>query len=334
MVYLPSTEFPSWKGPHLRVRRQQVRPRHDSSTSRNPLFPDHPALAHVGRGVDPEHGPRPANRKIFTWDPTTKSLIEVTSANITALASLGGAGFTTAVVDFIRGNDGAGNSQVLAARAPHQLGPRPRRRPVGLAPGYYDEPQALRGHVRGPGRPPLGRVEQRDDARLPDRGRRRADRPRPAEPPRDAGPALPELPRRHEEPEEPGGQPTDTDAHLYGVANSFRFGDVWDGTLASPNYRTIGLISVGAGGDDIIAVDVTTVPKPDAASYPSDPVTVLWTKDSADAHGPLSVLVDSRDGAGKGGHVAPPDRGAGSTQGTPRRSSFPGRGSSSRRPSS
>jgi hypothetical protein len=277
ILYLPSTEFPSWEG-HVYAYKLEKDPDTDEYI-RNPLYPDYPHWLVWDAALELNKLDS-ANRKIFTWDPTTKALIEVTSGNISVLGPLGGAGFSTAVVDFIRGNDGAGNPRSW------RLGPL-----INSTPALVGGPSAwLQGLTMN--HKPFEATHADRDALLwvgSNTGMMHAFRIE------DGVEQIALIPpgllatqvRLYQNyvadtrtPKNPTGQPSDTDAHLYGVANSFRFGDVWDGTLASPNYRTIALITTGAGGDDLVAVDVTNVPKPDAASYPSDPVEILWTKDS------------------------------------------------------
>lgn len=49
----------------------------------------------------------PAQRKIYTWDPTnSNALVEVVVGNIGTLSVFAPAGFSTAHIDYIRGNDG------------------------------------------------------------------------------------------------------------------------------------------------------------------------------------------------------------------------------------
>src|SRR5262249_32793128 len=90
------------------------------------------------------------------------------------------------------------------------------------------------------------------------------------------------------------GQVASTSSHIYGVANSMRFADVFDANGSSSNtpannWRTILFLTEGGGGDMIAAIDVTqaTSTDPGYGSFPgtnptcnlsggSCPVSVLW----------------------------------------------------------
>src|SRR5262249_29371976 len=63
--------------------------------------------------------PTPANRALFTWDPSTGTLIPVTTlpANVAAMKAISGApNFNANVVDFIRGFDGTLTNTVRAVK--------------------------------------------------------------------------------------------------------------------------------------------------------------------------------------------------------------------------
>lgn len=261
MVYLPSTGFPSWEG-HL----------YAFDTSKPPADADY-VKWEAGAVLNATPS---GNRKIFTWDPANdNALVEVTAANVASLQAIAGTSrFTASVVDFVRGNDGAGVPRSW------RLGPM-----INSAPAIVGPPGSwLQGTTvdhkpfqsANAGREALLWVGSNDGAlhafRIRDGVEQLALVP----------PGL--LARQVQlyeafladarTPKNPSGQPADPAAHLYGVANSFRFGDVHDGT----EYRTVGVVTLGPGGTGIAALDVTNVPAPDASPYPSEPVSVLWTK--------------------------------------------------------
>ncbi len=92
------------------------------------------------------------------------------------------------------------------------------------------------------------------------------------------------------------GEPAAIGSHMYGVANSPRFADVNVGTVTSPDYRTVLILSEGPGhdysdannGNAITAIDVThpypgrtisgyTDPFPADPNYDATkPVRILW----------------------------------------------------------
>jgi hypothetical protein len=90
------------------------------------------------------------------------------------------------------------------------------------------------------------------------------------------------------------GERKDLSAHVYGVASSPRFADVY---LTSDSYHTLLLLTEGAGGTTVAAIDVThsypgrtNVYLPDGtkiSSYPADanydsahPITIEWFEDA------------------------------------------------------
>jgi hypothetical protein len=261
MVYLPSTDFPAWRG---HVYAFDTR-----------LPPTDPAYLVWDAGAVLNATPA-ASRKIFTWDPSNgNALVEVTTARLADLQAIAGTPALTAeAVDFIRGNDGNGTPRSW------RLGPL-----INSAPALVGVPGAwLQGttvdhrpfqNVQS-GRDALIWVGSNDGAlhafRIEDGVEQVALIP----------PTL--LGRQVQlyesflgdtrRPRNPSGQPADVSAHVYGLANSFRVGDVHDGS----EYRTVGIVTLGPGGTGIAALDVTNVARPDADPYPLEPVPVLWTK--------------------------------------------------------
>jgi len=287
IVYLPSTEFPSWKG-HIYAFDTTKPVLYDHDDDPDTPMVDNPAYLKWDAGQVLNPSTAHATRKIFTWDPANgNALVELKSANLGRLddADMGDASFTSAVLDFVRGVprdfDGDGTTDDRA----WILGPM-----INSAPALVGRPSPwLQGNTIShsnfenayASREPLLWVGSNNGMmhafRITDGVEQIALVP----------PGLLKMQVQlfenyladERQKKNPFGQPPDPAQHVYGVANSFRFGDVWDPDASS--YRTIGVITVGAAGDDVIAVDVTTVPDPEAASYPADPVKVLWAKDSA-----------------------------------------------------
>ncbi len=286
IVYLPSTEFPSWKG-HIYAfdTSKPAKIDHDN----NPATPmiDNPAYLKWDAGVVLNPSTAHATRKIFTWDPANgNALVELKSDNLGRLndADMGGISFDAAVLDFVRGVPSDFDGDGVTDSRDWLLGPM-----INSAPALVGRPAAwLQGKTVShsnfesayASREPLLWVGSNNGMmhgfRIEDGVEQIALVP----------PALLKMQVQLFEnyladqrlKKNPFGQPPDPAQHVYGVANSFRFGDVWDPDNST--YRTVGVITVGAAGDDVVAVDVTSVPSPTAATYPTDPVKVLWAKDS------------------------------------------------------
>ncbi len=78
----------------------------------------------------------------------------------------------------------------------------------------------------------------------------------------------------------PVGQPTVVTSHLYGVASALNLIDVDVSATATPDWRTLMVGGLGAGGKALFALDVT---RDVATAVP--PFNVLWYKDSASLPG-------------------------------------------------
>ena len=284
-VYLPSTEFPSWKGHIYAYDLSKYEVDEDTGEktwTKRPGYEEYPhwLLWDAGLALNATDA---SARKIFTWNPSTKALVEVradTAAQLTAVQAVGGASVTAAVVDFIRGNDGSGTAR------PWRLGPLINSAPALVAaPGIW-----LQGNTAAHG---MFESTYKDRAGLlwvgSNDGLLHAFRIK------DGKEQIALLPPSlfaqqvalynayvadARNPKGPSGQLADPARHLYGVANSFRFGDVWNGAT----YRTFGVITLGPGGSEVAAIDVTDVPAPEPPDppdptyvYPANPVTVVWT---------------------------------------------------------
>lgn len=289
IVYLPSTEFPSWKG-HIYAYDTSVTAKYDDDNDPSTPMVDNPAYPKIKWDAGEVMNPTTAHatRKIFTWDPSNNNaLLELKTDNLDRLndADMGGASFDGAVLDFVRGAprdfDGDGTTDVRN----WILGPM-----INSAPALVGRPGAwLQGKVISHSnfentyatREPLLWVGSNNGMmhafRLTDGVEQIALVP-PA--------LLKQQVKLHKNyvddkrrAKNPFGQPPDPALHEYGVANSLRFGDLWDPN--SSTYRTVGFITVGPGGESLAAVDITSIPSPTASGYPTDPVKVLWTKDAA-----------------------------------------------------
>ncbi len=71
------------------------------------------------------------------------------------------------------------------------------------------------------------------------------------------------------------GQPDDLDAHIFGVSSTFNHGWVWD--AAGDKFRHLGIIGLGAGGDEYMVLDLTHM-SPESTDGPFE---VLWTTEDA-----------------------------------------------------
>lgn len=92
--------------------------------------------------------------------------------------------------------------------------------------------------------------------------------------------------------------------HIWGVANSFRHGDVYKTTGLAPGWLTMGLVTLGPGGDEVFALDITHPFGGDTTVLPNeppdkdfgkfdgvtgtDPVKVLWHLKGQSAGGTLA----------------------------------------------
>lgn len=285
-IYLPTTGFPTWDG-HIYAYDVS---KYDPATKtyvRNPAYPDHPQWLVWDAGLELNKAAS-ADRKIFTWDPgDSNKLIEVTTTNLSALKDVATENglddanrFTSQVIDFIRGNDGSGNPRAW------RLGPM-----INSAPALVAAPQTWMQNTTSGDHKAFQMANSGRDALLwvgSNHGMMHAFRT--VDGVEQIAIVPPNLLARQVElfenfeaddktPKNPSGQPPSTSEHLYGVANSFRFGDIYDGT----SYRTIGVITLGPGGTGLAAIDVTKVPRPTDPSdptyvYPTNPFSVLWTK--------------------------------------------------------
>lgn len=285
-IYLPTTGFPTWEG-HIYAYDVSKYDPVAKEYIPNPAYPDHPQWLVWDAGLE-LNKISAADRKIFTWNPAdSNTLVEVTTTNLSTLKNVATANglsdanrFTAQVIDFIRGNDGSGSPRAW------RLGPM-----INSAPALVGAPQTWMQNTTSGDHTAFQMANSGRDALLwvgSNHGMMHAFRT--VDGAEQIAIVPPNLLARQVElfenfeaddrnPKNPSGQPPSTSAHLYGVANSFRFGDVYDGA----DYKTIGVISLGPGGTGLAAIDVTKVPRPTDPSdptyvYPTDPFSVLWTK--------------------------------------------------------
>ena len=217
-------------------------------------------------------------RKIYTWDPTDATepykLVEVTVANLATLKKLFDSGcptdpdceFTAEVVDFIRGNDGAGNPR------PWKLGAILNSTPAVLGPPELWRQNTLYGHASfesdystrqymawvGSGDGMVHGIDFEDGAEiiallppnLLDRQVQLYDKFIIAK-------NDPVNPRVY-----PVGQDEDPGAYIYGPNGSPRYADVFFPLATECGdtngcYRTVMYLTEGPGGTGVHAIDIT-----------------------------------------------------------------------------
>ncbi len=296
VVLLPSTDYPTWTG-HLRALDTSVVP---------------PTLkwdaAEVLNNPTQTWQPTPAKRAIYTWDATGALVpVDTAAVDVAAMQAIAGDPALTAnVVDWIRGYDGTLTNTARFSVDPLDpcntkgwlLGPIINSTPAVVGGPYqYKQFGNVADHrpfeATYAARRPLAWVGS-DDGMLH------------AFDFNDGTEVLALLPPNLLKTQIAlyknyvAGKPTDDnvtgqlktiDLHIWGVANSFRFADVWFGT----GYKTVGFLTEGPGGDLLAAIDIThvfpgyptaTPAVPKDPNYDSTkPVEILWTKSSADYTG-------------------------------------------------
>jgi hypothetical protein len=296
-VILTSATYPLWRGHIYAI---------DSSSTLDPL----PTFWDAGQVLaTPSQSwhPNPSGtaghpaRQLYTWDPADGHLIEIIAANASEIDGLcGTCGIDSAVIDFIRGNDGS-ESTPPKVRS-WLLGPSINVTPaiVGPAQSYF-QPGNVVNHKPFEG--PLFYQNRRTLAWLgADDGFLRAfDLDDGAEvigllPPNLIASQI-NLYNTFIDTDPQVSTETGQDAgflfdeHTWGVASSLRFADVWFGAPTN-SYKTVGFLTEGPGGDLIAAIDITHPypgrlalgdPKYVAKDVNFDstkPVEILWTRRS------------------------------------------------------
>lgn len=107
------------------------------------------------------------------------------------------------------------------------------------------------------------------------------------------------------------GQPGGLDAHIWGVTNSLRYGDVFypGGGGLSAGYRTLALLSLGPGGNEVYGIDITH-PYPGVEDDDDTPANEFIAEDvnygifdTVDTNAPVKILFSMKGGDGTGGTV-------------------------------
>lgn len=281
IVLIPSTDYPGWLG-RVRAIDSLKNPgdagylRWDAgdilSNSSNPSFVS------------------PAQRKIFTWDPTNLAggLIELKADDATAAAvqAISGvpASFTKNTIDFLRGNDGTLTDTIRGWVFGASINSTPA---VIGKPEIYNG-STLASHatfeVEYRNRNPVAWVGS-DDGMLHAFDFNTGKEILALMPPE----LLPQqvtlfsnyktMLNQDGSHKTLTGQNPDILQHVWGLANSFRFADVYDGT----NWKTIGYLALGPAGKSVTAIDVThpTVGDPHNDGT-TPPVEILWRKSATD----------------------------------------------------
>lgn len=295
--FLASASYPGFKG-HL-YAYDLAHPTAATGQDRFPLLWDAGAILASGNKGFP--------RKIYTWDPQKIGkggqnpliLVDDPSADAAALNTLcGGCGITPQVVDFILGNDGTLNGTkrpwILGAiinSTPAVTGPPEAwKQTTSLLSQHqtFEKTYAERHQLVWVGASDgmVHAFDMVDGVEIL------------AIIPPDLLAKQVELYNNYQANpnKSPMGQPMDPDQHIYGVANSPRFADVYFG---SDGFKTVMYITEGPGGTGIHALDITHpypgrtgVLAPDGLTYdfppdpnfdPDKPFLPLWgyTRDGA-----------------------------------------------------
>ena len=292
-VILPSTSFPSWYG-HLRAF---------DTTNPNNLVPLWDA-ADVLNAPTQTWQPTPAARQLYTWDPSNGNLIPLVVGQAPAINALCGiCGITGAVVDFIRGNDGTitGTKRNWLLGAPINSTPATVNAPLPYFQAAnvvnhkpFEDAYATRRSLTWVGT---------DDGMLHAFDLDDGSEVMALLPPNLLANQI-SLYKNYvdgkTDPTHPNASQTETgqsaspDDHIWGVASSLRYTDVWFGPPNFPSinaYKTVGFLTEGPGGDVVAAIDIThpypgrpspanpVVPK-DPNYNPLKPVEILWTRRS------------------------------------------------------
>jgi hypothetical protein len=263
---LTSASYPSWQG-HIYaydLKNQTTRPDPYSF----PLLWDAGTSLSTGTfdvtgdGIpDPNHG---YTRKIYTWNPTSGyALFQISDSSTSTVTTLnticGSCGMTQAVVDFLRGYDGTltntQRSWLLGAiinSTPALTGP-PEVWQTGLLQNHqgFEQKYTNRHNLAWVGSSDglVHAIDLVDGAEIlailpPDLLAKQITlyNTYVTEKAKAAKSAV-------------VGQKKDPAQHIFGVANSLRFADIWN--AATSEYRTLLFITEGPGGTGIHAVDVT-----------------------------------------------------------------------------
>ncbi len=253
-------------------------------------------------------------RKLYTWLPPSNSLVAITSADAATATILntlcGFCGITPQVVDFMLGNDGT----LTNTRRPWLLGAIVNSTPAVVGPPVEWKQATGLSTARADfqdtykNRHPIVWVGSSDGMLhafdLVDGAEILAIIPP------DLLPKQVQLYNTYaaNPTRSPTGQPQLPDQHIYGVANSMRFADVFFPEGGGGDFKTVLFLTEGPGGTGVHALDVTHIypgrtgvvlPNGQTKDYPEDPdydpdqpFEVLWgyTRDGAAGTTPLRNL--------------------------------------------
>lgn len=278
IVFLSSTQFPSWEGHLYRFDTNKIR----ADGTRDPGYREWDAAAKLAAR-------NASTRRIYTWNPSTLNLVEVNAASLGALQTIEPT-LTAQIVDFVRGNDGAG---VPRAK---RLGPL-----INTVPSIVAGPVPYRqGTIGGDHATFASAYEDRrpmiwigsNDGMLHAFDFETGEEILAIIPPQVLDRQAVLYDNFLRAGKAGTGQPDDF-VNIFGVAGSLRFGDVY---FPGVGFRTVGLVTLAEAGDLVAAIDIThpypgdTTPDPDIPADPnygtfpragdlSDaPVQVIWQK--------------------------------------------------------
>lgn len=247
-------------------------------------------------------------RKIYTWNPADPStLIEVTPDNLGLIRPLVGClpndpncPVNAAVIDFVRGNNGSGNPRTWAMGSvinstPAVIGaPENWKQNTTESHSEFETEQRWRHQMAWVGASDgmLHAFDLDDGAEI-----------LALLPPTMLQRQVQLYQNYSARPNDyPVGQRSMPENHIFGVANSPRFADIWFGSPEN-RYKTVLFLTEGAGGTGVHAIDVTApwgrdlngdgtiTPRSQNATpagetdygwQESSPVRVLWSKSRAD----------------------------------------------------
>ncbi|MGE5346058.1 MAG: PilC/PilY family type IV pilus protein [Acidithiobacillales bacterium] len=286
IVLLPSTNYPTWQG-HLRAIDTLKVPgdlgyvRWDAGN----VLSNPSATGYI----------TPAQRKIYTWDPANIAggFIEVqsdagTQNALAAIAGLPTTTFTRNVLDFIRGNNGT-----LTDTAREWI----FGSSINSTPAVIGRPEIYNGNfaathaafeIKYRYRNPVAWVGA-DDGMLHAFDFNTGQELLALLPPELLARQV-TLYKNYKDLLRPSGahktetgQNPDIAQHIWGVAQSFRYADVWD--AVNGVWKTVGYLTLGPSGSSVAAFDVTH-PSPGDPDYDAaKPVQILWQKSSTDLPG-------------------------------------------------
>jgi hypothetical protein len=294
VAILASTEFPLWKGHLYAFDTTKATTdagylmwdagynlRYSTGTAENP----------GGTTANPAYV-APSARKIYTWNPASgNALVAVTTANASTLNTIcGSCGLDASVVNFIMGYNGASSTSTTIR--PWVLGST-----INSTPAITQAVETfLQGNLEShtafetahADRTPLAWVGA-DDGMLHAFKLEDGKEVLAIIPPNLLAKQV-TLKNRYNAIKAPTGQPGLPSDHIYGLAGSPKYGDMW----VSGAYKTVMLVSEGPGGNLIAGLDVT-----DPVGATGDPVSVLWSKTGSDWSGLYSTWSTPSGGASK-----------------------------------